>query len=77
MVDAMRPEDDVAAACGVLEVEPVLPQDEVAAQGVVDDEPCNKPRDVPRNPDARRRRSSRRRAARRATRRVEAPGRTA
>jgi hypothetical protein len=26
MVDAMRPEDDVVAACGALEVEPVLPQ---------------------------------------------------
>jgi hypothetical protein len=23
----MQPEDDVVAACGVLEVEPVLPQD--------------------------------------------------
>jgi hypothetical protein len=31
MVDAMRPEDDVAAARGVLEVELVLPRDEVAA----------------------------------------------
>jgi hypothetical protein len=27
MVDAMRPEDDVVAARGVLEVEPVLPRD--------------------------------------------------
>jgi hypothetical protein len=27
MVDAMRPEDDVVAARGVLEVEPVSPQD--------------------------------------------------
>jgi hypothetical protein len=27
MVNAMRPEDDVVAACGVLEVEPVLPRD--------------------------------------------------
>jgi hypothetical protein len=27
MVDAMRPEDDVAAARGVLEVEPVLLRD--------------------------------------------------
>jgi hypothetical protein len=27
MVDAMRPEDDVVAARGVLEVEPVLPQE--------------------------------------------------
>jgi hypothetical protein len=26
MVDVMRPEDDVVAACGVLEVEPVLSQ---------------------------------------------------
>jgi hypothetical protein len=38
MVDAMRPEDDVVAARVVLEVELVLPQDEVAAHGVVDDE---------------------------------------
>jgi hypothetical protein len=27
MVDAMRPEDDVMAMRGVLEVEPVLPRD--------------------------------------------------
>jgi hypothetical protein len=26
MIDAMRPEDDVVAARGVLEVEPMLPQ---------------------------------------------------
>jgi predicted carbohydrate-binding protein with CBM5 and CBM33 domain len=38
MVDVVRPEDDVMAARGVLEVELVLPQDEVAAHGVVDDE---------------------------------------
>jgi hypothetical protein len=61
MVDAMRPEDDVVAVHGVLEVEPVWPQDEVATHGVVDDEPCDGPRDVPKHPDARRRRSSRRR----------------
>jgi hypothetical protein len=30
---------------------------------VVDDEPRGEPRDIPRHPDARRRRSSRRRAA--------------
>jgi hypothetical protein len=49
---------------GVAEVEPVWSQDEVAAHGVVDDEPrdelSDEPRDVPRHPDARRRRSSRR-----------------
>jgi hypothetical protein len=48
----------------VAEVEPAWPQDEVAAHGVVDDEPHDgprdEPRDVPRHPDARRRRSSRR-----------------
>jgi hypothetical protein len=44
---------------GVAEVEPAWPQDEVAAHGVVDDEPRDGPRDVPRHPDARRRRSSR------------------
>jgi hypothetical protein len=38
MVDTVRPEDDVMAARSVLEVEPVLPQYEVAAHGVVDDE---------------------------------------
>jgi hypothetical protein len=27
MVDAMRPKDDVAAARGVVDVEPVLPRD--------------------------------------------------
>jgi hypothetical protein len=37
MVDAVRPEHDVAAARGVLEVEPVLPREEVATHGVVDD----------------------------------------
>jgi hypothetical protein len=42
MVDAMRPEDDIVAARGVLEVEPVLPQEEVAAHGVVDDEPARR-----------------------------------
>jgi hypothetical protein len=45
----------------VAEVEPVWPQDEVAAYGVVDDEP----RDVSRHLDARRRQSSRRRVAQR------------
>jgi hypothetical protein len=48
----------------VAEVEPACPQDEVAAHGVVDDE-RDGPRDVPRHPDARRRRSSRRRVAQR------------
>jgi hypothetical protein len=38
-------------------------QDEVAAHEVVDDERRDEPRDVPRHPDAWRRRSSRRRAA--------------
>jgi hypothetical protein len=60
MVDAMRPEDDVAAARSVLEEEPVWPQDEVAAHEVVDDEPRDEPRDVPRHPDARHKKSSRR-----------------
>jgi hypothetical protein len=44
---------------GVAEVEPVWPQDEVAAHGVVDDEPCDEPCDVPKQLDVRRRRSSR------------------
>jgi hypothetical protein len=43
---------------GVAEVEPAWPQDEVAAHGVVDDESRDGPRDVPKHPDARRRRSS-------------------
>jgi hypothetical protein len=30
MVDAMRPEDDIAAARGVLEVEPMLPRDKLS-----------------------------------------------
>jgi hypothetical protein len=67
----------VVATHGVAEIEPVWPQDEVAAHGVVDDEPCDEPRDVPRHPDGWCRRSSRRRAARRAVRRAEAPGRAA
>jgi hypothetical protein len=50
----------------VAEVEPAWPQDEVAAHGVVDDKPRDGSRDVPRHPDARRRRSSRRLAVRRA-----------
>jgi hypothetical protein len=54
----------VVATHGVAEVEPVWPQEEVTAHGVVDDESHDKPRDVPRHPDARRRRSSPRRAAR-------------
>jgi hypothetical protein len=33
----------------VAEVEPVWPQDEVAAHGVVDDEPCDEPRDDARS----------------------------
>jgi hypothetical protein len=37
---------------GVAEVELMWPQDKVAAHGVVDDEPCDEPRDVPRHPDA-------------------------
>jgi hypothetical protein len=53
----------VIATHDVDEVELVWPQDEVAAHRVVDDEPCDEPRDVPRHPDARRSRSSRRRAA--------------
>jgi hypothetical protein len=40
------------------EVEPVWPQDEVAADGVVDNERQDEPRDIPRHPDERRRRSS-------------------
>jgi hypothetical protein len=32
----MRPEDDVAAACGVLEVELVLPRDVVVTHGVAE-----------------------------------------
>jgi hypothetical protein len=55
----------------------VLPRDEVAAHGVVDDEPRDELRDVPRHPNARCRHSSRRRAARGAARRAEAPGRAA
>jgi hypothetical protein len=51
----------------------VWPQEEVAAHGVVDDEPRDEPRDVPKHQDARRRRGSPRRAARCA----EAPGRVA
>jgi hypothetical protein len=58
----------VVTTHGVAEVEPAWPQDEVAAHGVVDDEPCDRPRDVPRHPDAQCRRSSRRRVARQATR---------
>jgi hypothetical protein len=96
MVDAMRPKDDVVAMRDVVDVELVLPQDKVAAHGVVDGEPrdehatCrgtrtrsvsevvdDEPRDVPRHPNARRRRSSQRRATRRAVRRAEAPGRAA
>jgi hypothetical protein len=46
----------------VAEVEPVWPQDEVAAHGVVNDEPRDEPCDVPRHPDVRRSRSSRQRA---------------
>jgi hypothetical protein len=52
----------------------VWPQEEVAAHGVVDGEPRDKPRDVLRHPDAWCRRSSQRRAARRAARLAEAPG---
>jgi hypothetical protein len=63
----------VVAMHDVAEVEPVWPQDEVVAHGVVDNEPRAKPRDVPRHPDERSKRSSRQRAARRA----EAPGRVA
>jgi hypothetical protein len=53
----------VVATHSVAEVELVWPQDEVAAHGVVDDEPRDEPRDVLRHPNARRSRSSRRRAA--------------
>jgi hypothetical protein len=60
----------VVTTHGVAEVESALPQDEVAAHGVVDDEPRDGPRNVPRHPDAWRRRSSQRRGARRAARRA-------
>jgi hypothetical protein len=50
----------VVTTYGVAEVNPVWPQDEVVAHGVVDDEPCDGLRDVPRHPDAQRRRSTRR-----------------
>jgi hypothetical protein len=50
----------VVTTYGVVEVKPVWPQDEVVAHGVVDDEPCDGLRDVPRHPDAQRRWSSRR-----------------
>jgi hypothetical protein len=63
MVDVMRPENDVAAACGVFELESVLPQDKGTAHGEVVDERRDEPRDVPRHPDVRGRRSGRRRAA--------------
>jgi hypothetical protein len=46
------------------EVEPVWPQDEVVAHGVVDNEMHDEPRDVSRHPDVQRRRNSRRRVAR-------------
>jgi hypothetical protein len=49
----------VVTTHGVAEVEPAWLQDEVVAHGVVDDEARDGPRDVPRHPDARRRRSSR------------------
>jgi hypothetical protein len=52
----------VVTTHGVAEVESAWPQDEVAAHGVVDDELRDGPRDVPRPPDARRRRNHRRRA---------------
>jgi hypothetical protein len=45
----------VVTTHGMAEVETAWPQDEVATQGVVDDEPRDGPRDVPRHPDARRR----------------------
>jgi hypothetical protein len=54
----------VVAKHSMAEVEPVWPQDEVAAHGVVDDESRDEPRDVPRHPDAQQRQSSRRRAVR-------------
>jgi hypothetical protein len=43
----------VVTTHGVSEVEPAWPQDEVAAHKVVNDEPCDGLRDVPRHPDAR------------------------
>jgi hypothetical protein len=49
----------VVATHSVAKVEQVWPLEEVAVHGVVDDEPRDGPRDVPRHPDARRRRSSR------------------
>jgi hypothetical protein len=42
---------------GVAEVEPVCPQDGVAAHKVVDDEPHDEPRDESRHPDTQRSRS--------------------
>jgi hypothetical protein len=50
----------VVATQDVAKVEPVWPQDEVMMYGVVDDEPRDESRTVPRHLDARRRRSSRR-----------------
>jgi hypothetical protein len=50
----------VVATHGVAKTEPVWLQDKVAAHGVVDNEPREDSRDVPRHPDERRRRSSRR-----------------
>jgi hypothetical protein len=41
----------VVAAHSVAEVEPVWPQDEIATHGVVDDEPRDEPRNMPRHPD--------------------------
>jgi hypothetical protein len=43
----------VVAMHGVTEVEPVWPQEEVTAHRVVDDDPCDESRDVPRHPNAR------------------------
>jgi hypothetical protein len=42
----------IVATHGVVEVELVWPQEEVATQGVVDEELRDEPRDVPRHPDA-------------------------
>jgi hypothetical protein len=67
----------VVTTHGVAEVEPAWPQDEVVAHGVVDDEPRDRPSDVPRHPDAPCRRSSRRRVTRQAARRAEATGHAA
>jgi hypothetical protein len=59
--------DDEPARGGVVDEEPArggVLDDEPARGGVVDDEWRDEPRDVPRHPNAQRRRSSRRQAVR-------------